>query len=93
MIRSLPPGAGLQQIAAHRFPPARQQRAMAGASPIIWSVEIAQLLFVWRCALSADLALQGSRHWGLPALHELIGPHWRRLQPAGDGGGVGLRHV
>ncbi|MBX2855193.1 MAG: TRAP transporter small permease subunit [Rhodobacteraceae bacterium] len=53
--------------------------ARAWGSPIIWSVEIAQLLFVWLCVISADLALQNSRHFGLSVLHELLnarGRYW-----------------
>lgn len=30
--------------------------------PIIWSVEIAQMLFIWLCMLSADLALKQHNH-------------------------------
>ncbi|MCB1422577.1 MAG: TRAP transporter small permease [Nitratireductor sp.] len=40
----------------------------AAGQPIIWSVEIAQLLFVWLCMLAADLALQQKRHFGLMLL-------------------------
>ena len=35
--------------------------ARAIGSPIIWSVEIAQLLFLWLCVFSIDLALQDQR--------------------------------
>ena len=41
-------------------------------SPIVWSVEIAQLCFVWLCMLSADLALQGDRHFGLSILADML---------------------
>ncbi|WP_238367243.1 TRAP transporter small permease [Mesobacterium pallidum] len=51
-------------------------RAMG--APIIWSVEIAQLCFVWLCMLSADLALQGNRHFGLTALPDALDPRHRR---------------
>ncbi|MEQ9326864.1 MAG: TRAP transporter small permease subunit [Rhodospirillales bacterium] len=52
-------------------------RAMG--SPIIWSIEIAQLLFVWLCMLAADLALQENRHFGLMVLLEKLSPERRRL--------------
>ena len=52
-------------------------RAMG--SPIIWSIEIAQLLFVWLCMLAADLALQENRHFGLMVLLEKLTPERRRL--------------
>ena len=48
-------------------------------SPIIWSVEVAQLCFVWLCMLSADLALQSERHFGLSLLYDALGPRQRRL--------------
>lgn len=52
-------------------------RAMG--SPIIWSIEIAQLLFVWLCMLAADLALQENRHFGLIVLLEKLTAERRRL--------------
>ena len=39
--------------------------ARAVGSPIIWSIEIAQLLFLWLCIVSIDLALQHGRHFGI----------------------------
>lgn len=48
-------------------------------SPIIWSVEIAQLCFVWLCIISADLAMQADRHFGLSLLADAIGPRLRRI--------------
>ena len=39
--------------------------ARAAGSPIIWSVEIAQLLFLWLCIFAIDLALQDERHFGI----------------------------
>jgi TRAP-type C4-dicarboxylate transport system permease small subunit len=51
-------------------------RAMG--SPIIWSIEIAQLLFVWLCMLAADLALQENRHFGLMVLLDRLSPDRRR---------------
>lgn len=46
--------------------------------PIIWSVEVAQLCFVWLCMLSADLAMQNGRHFGLSVLSDALGPSGRR---------------
>lgn len=51
----------------------------AVGSPIIWSVEIAQLLFVWLCMLAADIALQDGRHFGLLILLDNLSPYMRRL--------------
>lgn len=48
-------------------------------SPIIWSVEIAQLLFVWLCMLAADIALQDGRHFGLLILLDNLPPKIRRM--------------
>ncbi|MBL4645596.1 MAG: C4-dicarboxylate ABC transporter permease [Hyphomicrobiales bacterium] len=53
--------------------------ARAVGSPIIWSVEIAQLLFVWLCMVSADLALQHNRHFGLSILLDNINPKIRKI--------------
>lgn len=39
--------------------------ARAAGSPIIWSIEIAQLLFLWLCIISIDLAMQHERHFGI----------------------------
>ena len=39
--------------------------ARALGSPIIWSIEVAQLLFLWLCIISIDLALQQERHFGI----------------------------
>ena len=50
----------------------------AAGSPIIWSIEIAQLLFVWLCMIAADLALQRQRHFGLMILHDRLSPAARR---------------
>ncbi len=48
-------------------------------SPIIWSVEIAQLCFVWICMLAADLALQENRHFGLSIVLDGLSPRGRRI--------------
>ena len=50
----------------------------AVGSPIIWSVEIAQLLFVWLCMFAADIALQDGRHFGLHILLDNLSPQMRR---------------
>lgn len=42
--------------------------ARAAGSPIIWSIEIAQLLFLWLCIVAIDLALQDDRHFGISLL-------------------------
>lgn len=51
-------------------------------SPIIWSVEIAELLFVWLCMLAADLAMQERRHFGLSLLPDSLGPRGRHVLEA-----------
>lgn len=43
-------------------------------APIIWSIEIAQLLFAWEVMLAADLALQKDRHFGLSILLDNVSP-------------------
>ena len=53
-------------------------------SPIIWSVEIAQLLFVWLCMLAADLAMQQRRHFGLALLPDSLGPRSRHVLEAAN---------
>jgi TRAP-type C4-dicarboxylate transport system permease small subunit len=51
----------------------------AAGAPIIWSVEIAQLLFVWLCMLAADLALQQERHFGLLIMLDALPPTARAI--------------
>jgi TRAP-type C4-dicarboxylate transport system permease small subunit len=36
--------------------------------PLVWSVDLAQLLFVWVCFLGADIGLQQDRHIGVDIL-------------------------
>ncbi len=36
--------------------------------PLVWSVDLAQLLFVWICFIGADIALQKDRHIGVDYL-------------------------
>ncbi|QDL94356.1 TRAP transporter small permease subunit (plasmid) [Paroceanicella profunda] len=52
--------------------------ARVRGTPIIWSVEVAQLLFAWLAMLAADLALQDGRHFGLALLPDLLPPAARR---------------
>lgn len=52
--------------------------ARAVGSPIIWSVEIAQLLFLWLCIFAIDLALQHDRHFGLSILRDNLPPVGRK---------------
>ncbi len=51
-------------------------RAMG--SPIIWSIEIAQLLFLWLCILAIDLGLQDERHFGLQVIQDNVSPAVRK---------------
>lgn len=53
-------------------------------SPIIWSVEIAQLLFAWECMLAADLAMQQGRHFGLSVLLDRLGARARQVVEIGN---------
>ncbi|WP_193187270.1 TRAP transporter small permease [Nisaea sediminum] len=53
--------------------------ARATGSPIIWSIEVAQLLFLWLCILSIDLALQHDRHFGIGLLLDNVPPGARKL--------------
>lgn len=46
-------------------------------SPIIWSLEIAQLMFAWLVMLSADLALQLNRHFALSLVLDNLPPRLR----------------
>jgi len=50
----------------------------AWGAPIIWSVEIAQLLFLWLCILAIDIGLQEERHFGLQLLQDNVSPPLRR---------------
>ncbi|WP_339947818.1 TRAP transporter small permease subunit [uncultured Albimonas sp.] len=52
--------------------------ARALGAPIIWSVEVAQLLFVWLCIFAADLAMQRDRHFGLSFLVDALSPRAAR---------------
>ena len=48
-------------------------------SPIIWSVEIAQLMFLWLCVLAIDLGLQDERHFGIQLLQDNVSPRLRKV--------------
>jgi TRAP-type C4-dicarboxylate transport system permease small subunit len=48
-------------------------------SPIIWSIEVAQLAFVWLVMLAADVTLQQDRHFRLSLLLDRLSPETRRL--------------
>lgn len=52
--------------------------ARVAGSPIIWSVEVAQLLFLWLCVLAIDLALQDDRHFGIGLILDNLGPVGRK---------------
>jgi TRAP-type C4-dicarboxylate transport system permease small subunit len=47
--------------------------------PIIWSVEIAELMFLWLCVLAIDLGMQEERHFGLELILDNIPPRVRKL--------------
>jgi TRAP-type transport system small permease protein len=53
--------------------------ARAIGAPIIWSVEIAQLLFVWLCIIAIDLGLQDERHFGLQIVQDNVSPRIGRI--------------
>lgn len=46
--------------------------------PIIWSVEVAQLLFVWLVVIAADLGMQTNRHFGMQILLDNVPPFIRK---------------
>lgn len=50
----------------------------ASGAPIIWSIEIAQLLFLWLCILAIDLGLQDERHFGLQIVQDNFSPAFRK---------------
>ena len=52
-------------------------RAMG--TPIIWSIEIAQLMFLWLCVLAIDLGLQDERHFGLQIVQDNVSPAIRKV--------------
>lgn len=40
--------------------------------PIVWSVDLAQLLFVWVCFIGADLAMEKEKHIGVDLVANLL---------------------
>lgn len=40
--------------------------------PLVWSVDLAQLLFVWICFIGADIAMQKDKHIGVDLLTNLM---------------------
>ena len=48
-------------------------------SPIIWSIEVAQLLFLWLCIIAIDLGLQQNRHFGIGLVLDNLRPAVRKL--------------
>lgn len=53
--------------------------ARSAGSPLIWSIEVAQLMFVWLVVLAADIALQQGRHFGLTLLLDRLAPRARQV--------------
>ena len=52
--------------------------ARAIGAPLIWSIEVAQLLFLWLCIFAIDLALQDGRHFGIGLLLDNLPPSGRK---------------
>lgn len=52
--------------------------ARAVGAPLIWSIEVAQLLFLWLCIFAIDLALQDGRHFGIGLLLDNLPPSGRK---------------
>lgn len=52
-------------------------RAMG--APIIWSIEVAQLLFLWLCIIAIDLGLQHDRHFGIGLISDNLPPAGRKI--------------
>lgn len=52
--------------------------ARAMGSPIIWSIEVAQLLFLWLCIIAIDLGLQDERHFGISLMLDNVSPAARK---------------
>ncbi|NUU65810.1 TRAP transporter small permease [Enterobacteriaceae bacterium BIT-l23] len=47
--------------------------------PLIWSLEVAMVIFAWVSVLAIDYALQTRRHIGIDAVVNLMPPQGRRL--------------
>lgn len=84
LIRRVEMGCAIALLAAIVILVAIASIARAVGSPIIWSVEVAQLCFVWLCMLSADLAMQSGRHFGLSILSDRLGPASKWLLELGN---------
>ncbi|MEM1134985.1 MAG: TRAP transporter small permease [Bacteroidota bacterium] len=46
-------------------------------SPLLWSIEIARLLFVWSCFLAAALAYRKKAHIAIGLLVDKFSPNWQ----------------
>jgi TRAP-type C4-dicarboxylate transport system permease small subunit len=46
--------------------------------PLVWSVDLAQLLFVWICFFGADIALRNDRHIGVDLFVKKMPDKYRR---------------
>ncbi|HOX31161.1 MAG TPA: TRAP transporter small permease subunit [Spirochaetales bacterium] len=46
--------------------------------PLVWSMDLATLLFVWVCFIGADLAMEQNKHIGVDLLTNLMPPAARR---------------
>lgn len=77
-IRRIETGCAILLLTAIVVLVAIASNARAVGHPIIWSVEVAQLCFMWLCVISADLALQSERHFGLSILSDALNPQMRR---------------
>ena len=47
-------------------------------APIIWSIEVAQLMFLWLVILAADLGMQANRHFGMQIFLDNVPPVIRK---------------
>lgn len=45
--------------------------------PLIWSVDLAQLLFIWLCFVGASRAMRERSHLGVDLLVRYLGQRWR----------------
>lgn len=48
-------------------------------TPIVWSVDLAQLLFIWVCFLGANRAMRVKAHVGVDFFVKRLPPGWRRV--------------
>jgi TRAP-type C4-dicarboxylate transport system permease small subunit len=47
-------------------------------APIIWSIEVAQLMFLWLVVIAADLGMQANRHFGMQIFLDNVPPTIRK---------------